>query len=301
MALLGKVYMQKREWQMALDAFDYLVTGEGAGNYGLVPNYEDNFTEQNENNIEAVFEIQFSAANIGGGEGDGPNQNMGTHRTQFFAPRGIGWSDGQARFWVVDLFKEETTIDGETDPRLEHTLFYPELQADFGRLVYGRTWAQGGWGANEAWFSKYARDHMRTNEDYFNPINFRMIRFADVLLMYAEALNELGRTADAYQYVDRVRARANMAPLATAYPAIGNDVDLFRERLKKERVLELCGESVRWADLKRWGDLETQAKVDEVALRDPDFNNFEVGVNIRLPIPQNDVENNVNLEQNFRY
>src|SRR5690606_2879403 len=119
--------------------------------------------------------------------------------------------------------------------------------------------------------------------------------------LYAEALNELGLTADAYAYVNRVRSRANMAPLETAYPEIGNDQDLFRERLKIERVLELCGESVRWADLKRWGDLESEAAVDEVALRDPDFNNFEVGKHIRLPIPQSEVENNINLEQNPKY
>jgi tetratricopeptide (TPR) repeat protein len=298
MAFLGKVHMQKREWQKAVDAFDYLVTGEGSGYYDLVANYEDNFTDLNENNIESVFEIQFSDANIGGGEGDGPNQNMGTHRTQFFAPRGIGWSDGQARFWVVNEFKEEQTVEGEIDPRLEHTLFYPELKEDFGKLTYGREWQ---WGANEAWFSKYARDYKRNNEDYFNPVNFRMIRYADVLLMYAEALNELGRTAEAYQYVDKVRARANMAPLADAYPSIGNNKDLFRERLKIERVLELAGESVRWQDLKRWGDLDTQAEVDKIAQRDPDFNNFEVGVNIRLPLPQNEVENNPNLEQNLGY
>ncbi len=119
--------------------------------------------------------------------------------------------------------------------------------------------------------------------------------------MYAEVLNELGNTAQAYQYVDEVRARANMLPLATAYPAIGVDQDLFLERLKVERVLELCGESTRWMDLKRWGDLNTQARVDAIALRDPDFNNFVVGKSHRLPIPQVDVENNPNLDQHTEY
>ena len=87
-----------------------------------------------------------------------------------------------------------------------------------------------------------------------------MIRFADILLMYAEVLNELNSTATAAQYVDMVRARAKHSPLATAFPASLLSKDAFRDRLKKERALELCGESVRWADLKRWGDLETQAK-----------------------------------------
>ncbi|HEY8399134.1 MAG TPA: RagB/SusD family nutrient uptake outer membrane protein [Flavihumibacter sp.] len=293
----ARVFMQQHKWAEAKAALDYFFTGEGQGRYGLVANYNDNFTHENENNIESVFEIQFSDVNKGG-DGDGVNQTMSNNRPQFFAPRGIGWSDGQARYWVVNEFKKEQTVDGEIDPRLRYTLFYPALEADFGDKTYGRSWE---WGAEEAWFRKYARDYYRTNEDYFAQNNFRMIRYADILLMYAEVLNELGNTSDAYQYVDQVRARVNMAPLATAYPEIGTDKDKFRERLKIERVLELCGESVRWADLKRWGDLDTQAGVDKVKQRDPDFNNFQVGKHIRLPIPQIEVENNPKLIQNPMY
>jgi hypothetical protein len=295
-ALLGKTYMQQRKWAEAKTAFDYLITGAGAGFYDLV-DYKDNFRAENENNKESVFEIQFSDANKTA-EGDGPSSNMGNNRAQFFAPRSIGWSDGQARNWMVAEFKKEKTLDGKIDPRLRYSLFYPGLEADFGDKTYGRSWQ---WDADEAWFRKYSRDYMRTNEDYFSQVNTRVIRFADILLMYAEANNELGQTAVAYQYVNRVRQRVNLAPLAIAYPGIGNDQSLFRERLKMERALELCGESVRWADLKRWGDLETQAGVSKVAQRDPDFNNFVPGKHIRLPLPQIEVENNRNLKQNPNY
>jgi hypothetical protein len=295
-ALLGKALMQQHKWADAKTAFDYLVTGAGKNYYDLV-DYKDNFRAENENNKESVFEIQFSDVNKSA-EGDGPSANVGSNRAQFFAPRSIGWSDGQARFWLVNEFKKEKTTDNKIDPRLRYTLFYPGLEADFGDKTYGRSWE---WGADEAWFKKYSRDYMRSNEDYFNQVNNRVIRFADVLLMYAEALNELGQTADAYQYVNRVRTRVNMAGLATAYPAIGNNKDLFRERLKVERSLELCGESVRWADLKRWGDLDNKASVDKVALRDPDFKNFVVGKHIRLPLPQVEVDNNTNLSQNPNY
>lgn len=272
LALLGKTYMQQHKWTEAKTAFDYLVTGAGKSYYNLV-DYKENFRATQENNRESVFEIQFSDANKTG-EGDGPDSNMGSNRNQFFAPRSIGWSDGQARYWMVDEFKKEKTIDGKIDSRLRYTLFYPGLEADFGDKIYGRSWQ---WNANEAWFKKYSRDYYRNDEDYYNQVNNRVIRYADVLLLYAEALNELGQTSDAYTYVNRVRSRSNMAPLATAYPAIGTDKDLFRERLKTERMLELCGESVRWADLKRWGDLETQQGVNKVAQRDPDFKNFIVG------------------------
>ncbi len=297
MAFLGRTYMQQRKWQEAKTALDYFFTGPGAGKYELTTNYRDNFLHTTENNKESVFEIQFSDANKGG-DGDDPNQNMGTHRPQFFAPRGIGWSDGQARYWMVNEFKKEKTLANTLDPRLRYTLFYPALEGDFGDKVYGRSWE---WGSDEAWFRKYQRDYYRNNEDYFCQNNFRMVRYADVLLMYAEVLNELNQTGNAVPYVNAVRTRVNMAPLATAHPEALVSKDAFRDRLKMERELELCGESVRWADLKRWGDLDTQAGVDKVAQRDPDFNNFKVGKHIRLPIPQIEVLNNTNLKQNAQY
>ncbi|MCA1918885.1 RagB/SusD family nutrient uptake outer membrane protein [Flavobacterium piscis] len=295
-AFLAKVYMQQHKWAEAKGALEYLITGPGA-KYNLVANYRDNFTDVNENNIESVFEIQFGDQRKGG-TGEDQNAAVSSNRSQFFAPRGIGWSDGQARFWLVNAFKQEKNKDGNLDARLRYTLYYPGLLADFGDKTYGKNWE---WGNDEAWFRKGSRDYYRNNEDYYNQVNYRLVRYADILLRYAEVLNELGNTAGAYQYVDLVRARSNMNTLAVAHPEIGNDHDKFLERLKTERVLELAGESVRWEDLKRWGDLNTQASVDKIALRDPDFKNFTVGKNQRLPIPQVDVDNNPNLDQHAEY
>lgn len=297
MAFLARAQMQQRKWPESKASLDYFFTGAGNGKYDLVANYQDNFNHTAENNKESVYEIQFSDVNKGG-DGDDPNQNMGSNRAQFFAPRSIGWSDGQARNWIVAEFKKEKTTTNEIDPRLRYTLFYPQLTADFGDKIYGRNWE---WNADEAWFKKYSRDYYRTNEDYFGQNNFRMVRFADILLMYAEVLNELNQTTLAATYVDRVRARSKMSPLATGQPAALLSKDAFRNRLKMERELELCGESVRWADLKRWGDLDTQAGVTAVAQRDPDFLNFTVGKHIRLPLPQSEVLNNPNLKQNSQY
>jgi starch-binding outer membrane protein, SusD/RagB family len=296
-AFLARTLMQQRKWTAAKTQLDYFFTGAGAGKYNLVANYNDNFTHTNENNIESVFELQFSDVNKGG-DGDDPNQNMGSNRAQFFAPRGIGWADGQARNWIVTEFKKERTIANQLDPRLRTTLFYPALEADFGDKIYGRSWQ---WNADEAWFRKYQRDYYRTNEDYFAQNNYRIVRYADILLMYAEVLNELDQTAAAAPHVDRVRARVNMAPLAVAHPTALLSKDQFRERLKIERVLELCGESVRWPDLKRWDDLQTPAKLSVVAQRDPDFLNFTINKHIRLPLPQQEVLNNPKLSQNPQY
>lgn len=295
-AMLAKAYMQQHKWPEAKIALEYLITGPGA-RYSLVSNYKDNFTDINENNSESVFEIQFGDQRKGGTD-DNPNSAVSNNRQQFFAPRGIGWSDGQARYWLVDAFKQEKNTNGDLDERLRATLFYPNLFADFGDKTYNRNWE---WGANEAWFRKGARDYYRDNEDYYAQVNNRLIRYADILLCYAEVLNELDQTNDAYQYVDMVRARVKLAPLATVHPEIGADKVKFLDRLKIERVLELAGESVRWMDLKRWGDLDTQASVDKISLRDPDFNNFVVGKNIRLPLPQSEVDNNPNMKQNDQY
>ncbi|HJR99978.1 MAG TPA: RagB/SusD family nutrient uptake outer membrane protein [Flavobacterium sp.] len=294
-AFLAKTYMQQRKWAEAKLALEYLITGPGA-KYSLVANYRDNFTDVNENNSESVFEIQFGDQRKGGTD-ESQSAAVSSNRAQFFAPRSIGWSDGQARFWLVNAFKEEKNKNGGLDIRLRYTLFYPDLLADFGDKTYNKTWQ---WGT-EAWFRKGSRDYYRDNEDYYSQVNYRLIRYADILLRYAEVLNETGNTADAYQYVDMVRARVNLNTLAVAHPEIGNDKAKFLERLKMERVLELAGESVRWEDLKRWGDLDSQSSVDKITLRDPDFGNFVVGKNHRLPIPQVEVENNPNLDQHLEY
>jgi hypothetical protein len=299
-ALLGKALMQQRKYQDALDAFEWLVEGEGKSLYGLTPDYADNFRHTTEYNIESVFEVSFSDKIAGPpteGE-DFADHTLGNNRAQFFAPRGIGWSDGQCRRWVVDEFLTEQTIDGERDPRLAVTCLFNNTDegGPTETMVYGQTFEQRFPGSDEVWFHKYQNDYWRSFENYHSPINVRVIRYADVLLMYAEALNALEQTSAAYQYVDRVRERSNMAKLADIMPEMTDDE--FLEQLKHERVVELAGESVRWNDLVRWEDLDSQEGIDGVAARDPDFANFMLGRDKLLPIPQSERDINDNLEQN---
>lgn len=297
-ALLAKTYMQQHRWAEAKDALHWLVEGEGKQYYGLVPNYADNFTHLNENNIESVFEVQYSDENVGGDAVDGPGASVGNERAQFFAPRGTGWSDANATRFVVNELSKEKTITGERDPRLPVTaLFdYTDERGPNFTMVYGKTFAERFKNSKEVWFRKYQNDYHRNFEDYHSPINIRVIRYADVLLLYAECLNELGQTANAYQYVDRVRQRANLASLEATKP--GMDKAAFLEQLKHERVCELAGESTRWNDLVRWGYLDDPAKVAEIAKNDTDFNNFVVGKHKFLPIPQTELDLNPNLVQN---
>ncbi|RNI30081.1 RagB/SusD family nutrient uptake outer membrane protein [Rufibacter immobilis] len=307
-ALLGKAHLQQREYQQALDAFAWLVDGNGtrlglSGNdlYDIVPNYRDNFLHTTENNRESVFEVQFLALQSTTDE-DAPTSNLGNQRGPFFGPGRRNQGDPQAGFndvqmhrWVIDEFMEERTTSNGVDPRLYVTAIYNGNPETF----YGRTFGQlvPDDQMQRAWYRKYLNDYHRQDETFEGPINFRVIRYADVLLMYAECLNGLNRTSEAYQYVDRVRRRAGLATLTATKP--GLSAAAFLQQLMHERVTELTGESTRWLDLLRWGYLDDQSRINELKTRDPEFNNFDIGRDKWLPIPQSELDINPNLSQNF--
>ncbi|MCH7409436.1 RagB/SusD family nutrient uptake outer membrane protein [Belliella sp. DSM 111904] len=295
-ALLAKVFMQQGKYDQAEAPLNWLVNGEGASVYNLMPNYRDNFLITSENNQESIFEWQFTvnATEVTDNDVSTPNHNYGTSIPQFLAPPGIGWADAEARTWAIAEFLEEQTTNGERDPRLAASYLYAftdERGPDFS-MVYGQSFTQRyGSGNTRAYFRKFLNDHWKNEEGYRSPNNYRVIRYADVLLMYAEVLNATGRTSQAYAHVDRVRARVGLPALSTARPGLGQEA--FLEQLKHERLLELSGEGHRWSDLARWGDLGR-----DLAPRDPGFNNFVVGRHEFLPIPQRDLDINRNLVQN---
>jgi hypothetical protein len=297
-ALLAKALMQQRKFSDALVPLEWLVEGEGSNVYGLMPNYRDNFLINTENNQESVFEWQFQL-NPGENHDDDTDPradalNYGNSLAQFFGPSGIGWSDGEANRWMIDEFLQETTANGERDPRLEASFLfdYTNEGGPSQTMIYGQTFEQRyGVDNQRVWFRKFQNDHWKDFEGYNSPNNWRYIRYADVLLMYAEALNETGSTAEAYQYVDRVRERVGLEKLSDVMPGLSKDA--FLEQLKHERLLELSGEGHRWNDLARWGDLGP-----ELQDRDPGFANFVVGKHELLPIPQLDIDFNPSLQQN---
>jgi tetratricopeptide (TPR) repeat protein len=301
-AMLGKTYLQQRNYQQAVDAFAWLVTGPGANIYRLMPNYRDNFLITTENNAESVFEIQHALKDNENSDDDvdpSRNMNIGASIAKFYAPAGPGFQDGGARRWVVHEFLKEKTTAGERDPRLEATFLYDstDVRGPQFTMIYGETFAQRyGTDNQRVWYRKLLNDHWRTTETFNSPNNYRAIRYADVLLMYAEALNGINQTAQAVQYVDRVRARAGLAPLSTLYPNGFTNQQQFLDQLKHERITELSGEAWRFADLQRWGDLSSA-----LASRDPEFANFVKGKHEYYPIPQSDIDLNPNLTQNPGY
>jgi starch-binding outer membrane protein, SusD/RagB family len=311
-ALLGKAYMQQHKWAEAKTCFEWLVDGNGKKYYDLVADYEDNFKNSTENNKESVYEIQFSEINNTGFDVDfDANSNLGTQIAINESPKGLGWNNIQANRWLIDYFKREKTVDGKNDIRLFYSLWYDEAGKDFptrsDTLIYGRKWTKDPTWGRQVFIKKYTSKLSGTKiEFYWHDINFRIFRYSDILLLYAEALNELGATpsSKAIECVDRVRQRVNLPTLQNSQyydgKLITTNKDAFREHLKIERALELNLECVRWIDLKRWG-IDNQSVIEDLKTRDADFNHYVVGKSYRLPIPQIDVDNNPNLHQNTPY
>ncbi len=309
-AYKAKSNMQMHKWQEAKQDLDWLVTGAGSKYYSLMNNYFDNFNKDTENNKESVFEIQFSdihKAPSGDGDFD-VDPNLGLNRGQFFAPPGIGWTDGELRPWIVSEFKKEKNIDDGYDIRLRYTAFYEGMENDFENndRIYSlksnaATWGQANY-KNRVFYRKYSSEYYRDFDDYHNPTNVRLVRYADILLMYAECIVESGgAVADAAKYVDMVRARVNMPSISKNHSAVMSDSKAFLKRLQMERALELATEGNRWADLKRWKMLETKEGIDELKSRDADFNGFIIGKHDALPIPSSEINNNKNISQNPQY
>lgn len=305
-ALLAKTYAQHHKWTEAKNCLHWIIEGDGKNHYDLVANYGDNFSNKTENNRESIFEIQFTLKHyVGFDQTDNyrdPNAQLGTQIEENQAPPGIGWNNIEARRWLVEYYKREKTTGGEYDPRLYYTLWYDNASADFpgkDHKIYGKDW-NSEWGSR-CFIKKYSTDVVPLY--YWNDNNFRSFRLADMLLLYAEVINELeGPTNLAIDCVNKVRNRVGLPNIqnSTYYVGVTANKENFREHIRIERALELALECVRWIDIKRWG-IETKAELAKYVARDEDFSNFVLDKSIRMPIPQRECDNNPNLQQNKNY
>ena len=304
-ALLAKVYAQWHKWDEARECLEWLIEGKGASYYDLMPDYGANFSNKTENNKESIYEIHFSLTHYVGFEQTDnyldPNAQLGTQIEMVQSPKDIGWNNVEARRWLIDYYKREKTVTGENDPRLYYTLWYDNAENDFpdkNHDMYGGKWDKN-WG-NRVFIKKYSTDVKPIY--YWNDNNFRVLRLGDMLLLYAEVLNELdGPTEKAISALDRVRNRVGLPDIGNSayYKGVTANKEAFREQIKIERALELSLECVRWIDLKRWGF--DKAELEKISARDADFDGFEIGKHERMPLPQRECDNNPNLNQNDNY
>jgi len=294
LGMLAKVLAQQKNWDAlkttCKDIFDL-------GVYDLVSDYDDNFTATNENNKESLFEVQYAYGTQSG-------IDLGCQRAKFLGIPldGCAWDDATASNIVKTDLEMEKTTTGAVDPRLKSTLAYYDA-TNLGETFYGKTWTAGGLNVNKVYWKKYTNWDTQTLEDYNSGINFRVVRLADIYLLYAEALNELGRTSESYTWINKVRSRSGLPNLenSTVFTGIGNDQDKMRMQIKHERSCELAGESWRWCDLERWGCFESATEISWLKSRDSEFDNFVIGKSNRFPIPYNEIPLVKGLQQNPGY
>lgn len=303
-ALLGKSYLYQGKWSDAEQAFQSVIN---SGNYDLLPadRYQENFGVGNENNEESVYELQYLGQDAFVWGVDIPGTGtMGNYHIDYAPPSKSPDQSHYVNSWVKDLFE----ANGETIRR-DATLAYDYPgSTGYGGVAFTEDMASDIELADnegmEAIFSrKYAGMDLGKREevDFLGTnvgTNWRIIRYADVLLMMAEALNEQSKTGDAEGYLNQVRERAQVAAKT------GLNQTELRQAIIDERVLELSGESHRFFDLVRWGLADEYMGATSLHGDHPKSlsgGTFESNRDELLWIPVSELSANTNLKQNPGY
>ncbi|MCM1153267.1 MAG: RagB/SusD family nutrient uptake outer membrane protein [Muribaculum sp.] len=309
-AMLCKVFLYKKDYENAYKwgkkfVDDYYNTGK----YSLCANYADNFTLAGENGPESVFEIQYSSEPTGDyGEGNGFTRGCFTQiltrprMSSLGGKAGWGWNHPTANLY--DEFEAN-------DPRRDVTIGVPdeesldEIEVNYlGSVYYNKK------------TSLYENGTFPTlDHPSRGPLNYRLIRASDVLLLYAEAALESGKDLAGAKWAleeVRARARANAAeagalPAFPAYRGYSDTPESLRQAIRHERRVELAMEGHRWFDLVRWGiaasvmdkDNGTYGKNESEEAR-AEMASFIEGKHELFPIPAEEIAINP-MEQNYGY
>lgn len=260
-ALLAKVYatMEPHDWSKVSEYCDAVING----GYSLVPEYDMLWNNENENSSEAIFEINYAGTNT--------DANWGA--SMF---RGLDWK----KFNIPsnDLVK---AFDDENDMiRKNASIIFAD--------VTGK-WSDANWPQTHYPFLNKYRIFTSPS-----PQNYIILRLADILLLKAEALNELGDVSGAANLVNQVRSRVDL-PNTSA-----SSQEAMRLAIEKERRLELAFEGHRWYDLKRTG--RAIAVVNAAIGQDGSPFGYNLTQNGLLwPIPQSEMDKNELFVQNPGY
>lgn len=274
--MLAKVYLTLGNWQRVVNLADSVK----ALGYALDANYADNFDPSKKNGPESLFEIQYTGSTA---YSFWSNQNQASWTSIFMGPRGSnmvaggGWGWNQPTKEFVDSYEPG-------DKRKAVTILYNGCP-QFNGMNYDSTWSTTGYSVR-----KFLQPLSVASSYDNSPEDFPVLRYADVLLMKSEALNNLGQTTAAEEPLNEVRARAGL-------PAIhGLSQTDMKAKILHERRMELAFEGQRWFDLIR-------------------VDNGQYGINflhsigklnmstkfLVMPIPQVDIDANPNLVQNPGY
>ncbi len=268
---LGKLYMFMNQ---PANAKSYLEEVINSGIYTLAANYEDCFTDAFDNNVakDRVWEVQY----IGGLSGEGQTfSEMGM-------PEGYSGTEGYA------LRGSSAALQVSTD------MVSAYEAGDYRQTIATSNQIKGTGAAGYTWCTKFSRHSYQpqSGTDWAN--NLPIIRYSDVLLMSAEAINATeGPSAKAVGYIDAVRNRAKLPSLTLVQSASAASLLTV---IKKERRSEFMFEGLRWFDLVRWGDF---VPVMTNFLNESDEGNGRYSKNVQafrslFAVPQGEIDRYVN-------
>lgn len=273
LGLLGKVYLYQEKWSEARDVLQKLIpesgyTGEDAQTteYDLLPNFGDVWDKDFDNSVESLFEVQYeyhATLAVGG------SLSTVTGARSCGAALGDGWAwcqptanleaaygeDDERREWTI-IKTGCTEIKGETEENFTKILndnkeisVYDDCVEKYNlpanSLVIDPSGHKSGRIIRKYYLPLNDRPEVYNTDK--SPLNHRILRYADVLLMYAEACNELSDDTHAQAALNRVRNRAGLSPVSVT----GNEL---RHAIRNERRLELAFEQNRLYDIRRWKD-----------------------------------------------
>jgi hypothetical protein len=276
MAIEAKVFLTLQQWQSAADKAMAVINSQ---QYALWDNFADVFKLSSRGGKEAIFSVGFGDAN-----GAISFWEVGQFNVRLLPPDLSQEGVQNAQGWQVPTLQLYNSYDPQDNRRA--VTFITQIRRQDGSVYTIRPYIQKYW------------DTVAEPTGNGSANDFPVIRYADVLLMYAEASNELGHAADAHTYINMVRKRARFN--GTTYPAGAvpdytglNQADM-RAALINERRLEFVAEGQRWFDLVR-----TNTLAQLVPLAKPGVT--PAAKNVLFPIPQSEIDLNKNLTQNTGY
>lgn len=294
-AMLLKAYLYTKQYDKAKSWGDSIIN---SGEYSLVK-YHDNFTLAGENGKESVFEIQYMEDPTSD-YGDGDGYTRGTFTVVLTRSRssklGGGWGFNKPTQNLYDEFETN-------DPRRDETIINPtddQIETPSQEIYLGCRYVSRKYAMMNDDGSFYKLVHPSRG-----PINYKLIRYSDVLLMYAEACcesNNLGRAKWALEQV-RNRARNGNSAILPPFPytsviqgkavTYSDTQDDLRKAIRHERRVELGMEGQRWFDLCRWGiakETMDTYKAGETPEVQAQMSTFIKGKHELFPIPSQEIE-----------
>ncbi len=298
-AYLASVYLTRGNYQMALNEATEIINNAGLYNLALEPDYRNIFHSENTDaSIEPIFIIDFVGTNINDESRDYLAAFTGFFGQATYYPSG-GWSvavPAQAVYdtWDDGDYRKQINFDATAFDNRGNELTFSQYSSLDGR------------NANRPHISKYtamAGDLPQANTSGRDShSNYQLMRYAEVLLIAAEAAAELGNTSQAAQFVNMVRERARNGNGLGTPSAVPADISTATVNdVLEERRLELAFEHKRWYDIvrRRMGDQVFGPNGFETELLGTQ--NFDPARDYLLPIPPFEIENNPNLTQNPGY